>query len=47
LLAGSDLNINEIAYKIGYQNVESFVRIFRKFQKCTPTDYRMRERVHD
>ncbi|MBN1696107.1 MAG: response regulator [Spirochaetales bacterium] len=44
LLDNSDLNINEISYKIGYQNVESFVRIFKKLKKCTPTEYRLREK---
>jgi two-component system, response regulator YesN len=44
LLDDSDLNINEIAYNIGYQNVESFVRIFKKIEKCTPTEYRQRKK---
>jgi len=44
LLDNSDLNINEIAYKVGYENVESFVRIFKKLQSCTPTEYRLREK---
>lgn len=44
LLDNPDLNINEIAYKVGYQNVESFVRIFKKLQKCTPTEYRIRDK---
>ncbi|MBN1411878.1 MAG: response regulator transcription factor [Spirochaetales bacterium] len=42
LLDNSDMNVNEIAYKIGYQNVESFMRIFKKIQKCTPSEYRAR-----
>jgi two-component system response regulator YesN len=45
LLAVSHFNINEIAYKIGYENVESFVRVFKRMQKCTPTAYRQKKAV--
>ncbi|MBN2533424.1 MAG: response regulator transcription factor [Spirochaetales bacterium] len=47
LLDNSDLTVNEIAYKTGYQNTESFVRIFKKLQECTPSEYRLREKVYD
>lgn len=43
LLAYSQFNVNEIAYKIGYENVESFVRVFKRIQKCTPTRYRQKK----
>lgn len=40
LLEKTDLNINQIAYKLGYQNAESFIRIFKKLTTYTPTGYR-------
>ena len=40
LLAETELTINEISYRIGYRNVESFVRIFKKIEGSTPTEYR-------
>ena len=43
-LDSSDLNINQISSYIGYNNVESFVRIFKQMQGCTPTEYR--QKVH-
>jgi len=40
LLSASGYNIDEIAYKIGYENPESFIRIFKKNTSFTPTEYR-------
>lgn len=40
LLGNNTNNINEIAYKIGYLNVESFVRKFKKLEGFTPSEYR-------
>jgi YesN/AraC family two-component response regulator len=40
LLEKSDFNVNQIAYKLGYQNAESFIRIFKKITSQTPTEYR-------
>jgi YesN/AraC family two-component response regulator len=40
LLAQTGYNISQISDKLGYQNVESFIRTFRKFAHCTPSDYR-------
>jgi YesN/AraC family two-component response regulator len=40
LLEKTDFNINQIAYKLGYQNAESFIRIFKKLTTFTPTGYR-------
>jgi len=40
LLKKSDFNVNQIAYKLGYQNAESFIRIFKKLTSRTPTEYR-------
>jgi YesN/AraC family two-component response regulator len=40
LLGTTELTISEISYRIGYRNVESFVRIFKKHEGSTPTEYR-------
>lgn len=40
LLKTSSLNINQIAQKIGYQNTESFLKLFKSLHDCTPTEYR-------
>ncbi|HEQ71616.1 MAG TPA: response regulator transcription factor [Spirochaetia bacterium] len=40
LLAETELNINQISDRIGYLNVESFVRIFKKLTGFTPSEYR-------
>ena len=40
LLTETKLNINEIAMEVGYQNSESFMRIFKRKTKMTPTQYR-------
>ncbi|MEA1937154.1 MAG: ATP-binding protein [Patescibacteria group bacterium] len=39
LKEGGD-NIEEISYKLGYQNPESFGKIFKKIAHLTPRDYR-------
>lgn len=40
LLAQTGHNIDQIAYDLGYENTESFVRLFKKFTGYTPTEYR-------
>ncbi|MBN1409346.1 MAG: response regulator transcription factor [Spirochaetales bacterium] len=40
LLGSSDYNINEIAHKTGYLNVESFVKVFKNLEGFTPSEYR-------
>jgi two-component system, response regulator YesN len=40
MLSSSSCNINQIAYKLGYKNPESFIRIFKKLTQITPHDYR-------
>ncbi|MFD0711513.1 helix-turn-helix domain-containing protein [Paenibacillus sp. GCM10027626] len=40
LLASSDLNIQSIGEKIGYRNVTSFNRMFKKLTGATPGEYR-------
>lgn len=40
LLLETDLQISEIAYKVGYSNVTHFNRIFKEAEDCSPNDYR-------
>lgn len=40
LLSTTGYNVNQIAEKLGYENVESFIRFFKKLAKYTPTEYR-------
>jgi YesN/AraC family two-component response regulator len=40
LLKQSSLTIEQISYQLGYQNIESFVRIFKKFTGKRPTQFR-------
>lgn len=40
LLKETRLNIDQISYKLGYQNTESFIRLFKEFTGKTPTEYR-------
>jgi YesN/AraC family two-component response regulator len=42
LLVNTEYKINKIAYKMGFQNAESFMRSFKKLAKCTPTEYRQK-----
>ncbi|MEW5894208.1 MAG: ATP-binding protein [Candidatus Omnitrophota bacterium] len=32
--------IDQISLKLGYENTDSFVKIFKKFNGCTPSEYR-------
>lgn len=34
--------IYEIAEQVGYRDVKHFIRVFRKLEQCTPTEYRER-----
>jgi YesN/AraC family two-component response regulator len=34
------LTLNEIAEKVGYNNVQSYQRFFKKYMNITPGDYR-------
>lgn len=43
LLKESGDNIEEISYKLGYQNPESFGKVFRKITQLTPREYREQE----
>lgn len=40
LLAGSQLQIRDIATRVGYINVTSFIRMFKKVTGMTPSEYR-------
>ncbi len=40
LLEKTGYNIEQISDKMGYQNIESFIRIFKKLTGKTPTEYR-------
>lgn len=40
LLLDSNLTIQNIALQVGYENVEHFIRTFKKIHKITPTGYR-------
>ncbi|MGE5308634.1 MAG: response regulator [Deltaproteobacteria bacterium] len=42
LLETTGYNIDQISDKLGYQNAESFIRIFKKMIDLTPTEYRKR-----
>jgi YesN/AraC family two-component response regulator len=47
LLAKSDIKIHEAAAQVGYQNINSFNRMFKKFTGVTPSEYRRSELVSD
>jgi two-component system, response regulator YesN len=40
LLNNTGNNIEQIAYKLGYKKPESFIKIFKKITKLTPTEFR-------
>ena len=40
LLATTDLSVSQIAERVGYVNVNNFVKIFKKLQHTTPLQYR-------
>jgi two-component system response regulator YesN len=44
LLDKTGSNIDQISYQLGYQNPESFIRMFKKTTGLTPTGYRSRKR---
>ena len=45
LLENTGMNIDQIAYKIGYQNTESFTRLFKELAGQTPTEYRKKRKT--
>jgi YesN/AraC family two-component response regulator len=40
LLKNSDYTVTEIASRLGYENLESFIRMFEKIIKVSPVQYR-------
>ena len=40
LLKNGNMTVENIAYSVGYQNVEHFNRLFKKFYELTPVQYR-------
>ncbi len=42
LLKDTGANVDQIAYKLGYKNSESFIKIFKKITGLTPTEYRLK-----
>jgi len=40
MLAGQQLTVDQISHALGFQHVESFLRVFRKNLRTTPTSYR-------
>ncbi len=47
MLGSTGFTVEQIAYKLGYGNLESFIRIFEKFTGMTPTEYRKKKRRQD
>ena len=43
LLRSSGMRVNEIARKVGYDSVHTFIRSFRKQFGCTPAEYRAKK----
>lgn len=39
-LIEKDVNISEIAFSCGFNNIANFNRVFRKLKKCTPSQYK-------
>nr|WP_238153575.1 AraC family transcriptional regulator [Bacillus pumilus] len=44
MITGSDLKIDDIAAAVGYQNVEHFIRLFKRKFHLTPQQYRLNNR---
>jgi YesN/AraC family two-component response regulator len=40
ILSQTDMRIQEIALQVGYQNVNSFIRMFKRISGFTPGEYR-------
>lgn len=40
LLKSTELNISEIAYKVGFSNISHFNRVFKEINHCSPSEYR-------
>ena len=42
LLANHNINVSQIAYESGFENLSNFNRHFKSIKDCTPTQYRKR-----
>jgi two-component system response regulator YesN len=42
LLLKTQRNVSEIALELGYQNPETFMRIFKRLMKMTPSEFRLK-----
>ena len=42
-----DLTIAEVAYMCGFTTGQYFATVFKKHEKCSPNEYRLKSRVHD
>ena len=42
LLYHSDMQIQEIAFKVGYDDIQSFSRFFKKQEGISPSKYRIK-----
>jgi AraC-like DNA-binding protein len=40
LLRETDLQVSEIAFKVGYGNISHFNRVFKEKEECSPVDFR-------
>ena len=40
LLRSSDLSIQQICREVGFISAQNFIKVFRKFEQCTPGQYR-------
>lgn len=40
LLKGSNMTVNEAALKTGYNNCNTFIRVFKKYEGITPGKYK-------
>ena len=43
LLAEEELSVKEIGFRVGFNNLQSFFRIFKKYTGMTPLQYRERD----
>jgi transcriptional regulator GlxA family with amidase domain len=46
LLENSDMQIDEILYEVGYEDLSSFSRLFQQRTGLTPSGYRKRFKVY-
>lgn len=45
LLKNTDFSVSEISEKCGYDNDSYFMRQFRKYKNCTPSEFRRKSRI--